>query len=76
MMTNTIVRRKVDGSLAIITHWNHFYVNRETGSTIGQAFTIKYLNGQNEGISHAWSTHSLHTMFEVVGTAEVTNEIA
>ena len=73
MMTNRIIKRKMDGSLAVITHWKHFHVNRETGSIIHQAFTIKYLNGSNEGQSHVWSTYSLHSLFEIVGHAEATN---
>ena len=69
-MKDMIVKRKLDGSLAIITHWKHFHVNRETGSTIAEAFTIKYLNGMNKGISSVWPMSFLQHSFEVVGKNE------
>jgi len=73
-MQNLILTRLVDGSKAVITHWDHFYVNRSTGSTIDRAFTIKYLDGDYEGQSHCWSIHSLHTLFHIVGKNEVSND--
>ena len=44
-MQNVIINHLLDGSKAVITHWDHFHVNRATGSTINRAFTIKYLTG-------------------------------
>ena len=72
-MQNTIINRLLDGSKAIITHWDHFYVNRATGSTINRAFTIKYLTGDKEGNSYVWPIGSLHQQFHIVGKNEVAN---
>ena len=68
-MKNIIVKRKLDGEIAVITHWDHFHVNRFTGSVIHRAFTVKVLSGSREGNSYVWSLDSLHSMFEVVGQA-------
>ena len=72
-MQNTIVSRIIDGHKAVITHWDHFFVNRATGSTIRRAFTIKYLTGENEGNSYVWPIRSLHQQFHIVGRNEVPN---
>ena len=66
-MKNIIVKRKLDGEIAVITHWDHFHVNRYTGSTMNRAFTIKVLSGNREGNSYVWPIGSLHGQFEVVG---------
>ena len=72
-MQNTILNRLLDGSKAVITHWDHFHVNRATGSTINRAFTIKYLTGANEGKHFVWPISSLHGHFQIVGKDEVAN---
>jgi len=72
-MQNTIVNRLLDGTKAVITHWDHFHVNRSTGSTINRAFTIKYLTGTNTGSSYVWPISCLHSHFQIVGTNEVVN---
>ena len=66
-MTNKIIRRKLNGNLAKITHWDHFWVNRQTGSIIHKAFTIQYLSGNDTGLSFVWPLSSLHGEFEIVG---------
>ena len=66
-MKNIIVKKKLDGEVAVVTHWDHFHVNRFTGSVIHRAFTVKVLAGDREGNSYVWSVDSLHSMFEVVG---------
>ncbi len=66
-MKNIIVKRKLDGEIAVITHWDHFHVNRYTGSTMNRSFTIKVLSGNREGNSYVWPIGSLHGQFEVVG---------
>ncbi len=68
-MKDKIIRRKQDGSLAVVTHWKHFHVNRVTGRTISEAFTVEYLNGGNEGLRHVWPTHMLHSLFEITNGA-------
>lgn len=75
-MQNTIVSRILDGTKAVITHWDHFHVNRATGSTIARAFTIKYLSGDKEGNSYVWPISYLHSQFHVVGRYEVINDQA
>ena len=70
-MQNIIINRLLDGSKAVITHWDHFHVNRATGSTINRAFTIKYLTGTSEGQSFVWPVSCLHSHFQIVGTNEV-----
>ncbi len=72
-MQNTILNRLLDGSKAIITHWDHFHVNRSTGSTINRAFTIRYLDGNNEGHSYVWPCSALHSHFHIVGKNEVSD---
>ena len=72
-MQNTIVSRIIDGHKAVITHWDHFHVDRATGSTITRAFTIKYLTGDKEGNSYVWPIRSLHQQFHIVGRNEVAN---
>ena len=72
-MQNTIVSRITDGHKAVITHWDHFHVNRATGSTINRAFTIKYLTGDKEGNSYVWPIGYLHSEFHIVGRNEVAN---
>lgn len=72
-MQNKIINRLLDGTKAVITHWDHFHINRATGSTINRAFTIKYISGVNEGKSYVWPVSCLHQHFQVVGTNEVTN---
>ena len=73
-MQNYIINRLLDGSKAIITHWDHFHVNRATGSTIHRAFTIKYLTGASAGNSYVWPISALHGHFHIVGKDEVINE--
>ena len=73
-MQNIIVNRLLDGSKAVITHWDHFHVNRATGSTIHRAFTIKYLTGASAGNSYVWPISALHGHFHIVGKDEVINE--
>ena len=72
-MQNVIINHLLDGSKAVITHWDHFHVNRATGSTINRAFTIKYLTGANAGNSYVWPIGCLHQHFQVVGKDEVPN---
>ncbi len=72
-MQNAIVNRILDGTKAVITHWDHFHVNRATGSTINRAFTIKYLTGASAGESYVWPISCLHSHFQIVGTNEVSN---
>ena len=72
-MQNVIINRLLDGSKAVITHWDHFHVNRATGSTIHRAFTIKYITGRNEGNSFVWPIRCLHQHFQIVGKDEVAN---
>ena len=69
-MKNKILKRKLDGSFAVITHWDHFHVNRETGSVIHKAFTVKYLSGKSEGMSFVWPISFIDHSFEVVGNYE------
>ena len=72
-MQNVIINHLLDGSKAVITHSDHFHVNRATGSTIDRAFTIKYLTGDKAGNSYVWPISSLHGHFQVVGKDEVPN---
>ena len=72
-MQNVILTRILDGSKAVITHWDHFHVNRSTGSTINRAFTIRYLDGSSEGDSFVWPCSALHSHFHIVGKNEVFN---
>ncbi len=72
-MQNAILTRKLDGSKAVITHWDHFHVNRSTGSIIHRAFTITYLDGKNSGNSYVWPCSALHSHFQISGQNEVLN---
>ena len=67
-MKNIIVKRKMDGEIAVVVHWDHFHVNRFSGKTINKAFTVKVLSGEREGNSYVWPVNLLHSCFEVVGT--------
>ena len=73
-MQNYIINRLLDGTKAIITHWDHFHVDRSTGSIIHRAFTIKYLTGSRKDNHYVWPLASLHQHFQVVGKDEVLNE--
>ena len=66
-MTNRIIRRKLNGSIAKVTHWDHFWVNRETGTVIHKAFTIQYLSGTDAGRSFVWPLSSFQGEFEIAG---------
>ena len=66
-MKNIIVKKQQTGEIAVITHWDHFHVDRFTGTTMTKAFTIKVLSGDREGNSYVWPMDILHDVFDIVG---------
>ena len=67
-MHNLIIQHKTEEFLAYITHWEHFYINRATGSIIDEAFTYKVMTGENGGKAYVQSIASFKDTFEIVGS--------
>lgn len=68
IMQNSIIIDTYDNSKAVITLWDHFWVNRLTGSTIEKAFTAKFLDGPDKGKSFIYPISVIGTGFLVCST--------
>ena len=70
MKSKTLIKHIQTNAIAVITHWDHFFVDREQGTTYNRMFTYQYLSGDFEGQSFVLPCHVIEMkkpMFEIVG---------
>ena len=61
---NKMIRCKQTGDKAQITHWKHFHVNRHTGRTSNEMFTVRFVSGGHKNKYYVYRCSDKEKFFD------------